>query len=423
MSNEVGAMLMGGTKMKQKLMDMLENRKDEMIKIRRHLHENPELSFKEEKTAQYIADFYKGKDVEVQTNVGNGYGIIVTIKGDKPGKVIGLRADFDALPIQEETDVPFKSKNDGVMHACGHDGHTAYMLVLADCLIQIKSSIAGTIKIIHQHAEETPPGGAKSIVESGVLDDLDLVLGTHLFPTHPTGTIGYRSGYAMAGRTYFKLVIQGQGGHGSSPQNANDPIIAGAHFVTAVQTVVSRRLNPFEMGVVTIGSFDGKGSFNIIKDSIGIEGDVRYMNDKTEQLIDKEIHRIVSGIELEFGVTCELTYISDYPPLYNDPDVTAEVVSILENSNDPTITDVMEFPVFSGSEDFAYYLEKVPGVFFNIGCKPKGTENVYYNHHPKFDIDEDALLVAAKSVAHVVCSYSGIEEADAVSIEVKISKG
>src|SRR4051794_28497520 len=140
--------------MKSELMELLESRSDEMIAIRRHLHENPELSFKEEKTAQYIADFYKGKDVEVQTNVGNGYGIVVTIKGDKPGKTLGLRADFDALPIQEETDVPFKSKKDGVMHACGHDGHTAYLLILADCLIQLKSSIAGTIKIIHQHAEE-----------------------------------------------------------------------------------------------------------------------------------------------------------------------------------------------------------------------------------------------------------------------------
>lgn len=395
--------------MKQELMDMLESREDEMIQIRRHLHQHPELSFKEEKTAQYIANFYKGKDVDVQRNVGNGYGIIVTIKGDKLGKVIGLRADFDALPIQEETDLHFKSTNDGVMHACGHDGHTAYMLVLADCLIQLKSSIAGTIKIIHQHAEETPPGGAKSIVESGHLDDLDFIFGIHLFPTHPSGTVGYRSGYAMAGRTYFKLGIQGKGGHGSSPQNANDPIIAGAHFVTAIQTVISRRINPFEMGVVTIGSFDGKGSFNIIKDKIEIEGDVRYMNDKTEQIIDKEIHRIVSGIELEFGVTCDLTYVSDYPPLYNDPAVTADVVSILEAADDSSIKEVVEFRVFSGSEDFSYYLEKIPGLFFNIGCRPKETDKTYYNHHPKFDIDEAALLVAAKSVAHIVCGYVGTE--------------
>lgn len=391
--------------MRNQLMEMLESRKDEMIEIRRYLHEHPELSFKEEKTAQYIADFYKGKDVEVQRNVGNGYGIIVTIKGGKPGKTIGLRADFDALPIVEETDVPFKSKNEGVMHACGHDAHTAYLLVLADCLIQLKTELAGTIKIIHQHAEETPPGGAKSIVESGLLDDLDVIFGTHVFPTHPVGYIGYRSGYALAGRSYFKLKVQGVGGHGSSPHMANDAIVAGSHFVTAVQTVISRRLNPFDMGVITIGSFDGKGTFNVIKDSVELEGDVRYMTVETQGLIEKEVHRIVNGLEAEFGVSCELTYTADYPPLYNDPKITAEVKAALENMNDPAIKEIFEYPMVAGSEDFAYYLEKIPGCFFYIGAQPKGVENAYFNHHPKFDIDEDALLIAAKSVGQVVCSY------------------
>jgi amidohydrolase len=391
--------------MKTQLMEMLESRKEEIIEIRRYLHEHPELSFQEQKTAQYIANFYKGKDVEVQTNVGNGYGIIITIKGGKPGKTIGLRADFNALPIVEETDVPFKSKNEGVMHACGHDGHTAYLLVLADCLIQLKADMAGTIKIIHQHAEETPPGGAKSIVESGVLDDLDAIFGIHLFPNKPAGSIGFRSGYAMAGRTYFKLKIQGVGGHGSSPHMANDSIVAGAHFVTAVQTIISRRLNPFDVGVVTIGSFDGKGSFNVIKDSVELEGDVRYMNGETQQLIEKEIRRMVKGIEVEFGVSCELTYTADYPPLYNDPELTAVAKTAIENADDPDIKEIYEGAMISGSEDFAYYLEKIPGCFFYIGASPKGVENPYFNHHPKFDIDEEALLVAAKAVGQVVCRY------------------
>ncbi|MES1041554.1 amidohydrolase [Peribacillus simplex] len=391
--------------MKSKLMNMLEARKGEMVQIRRHLHENPELSFKEEKTAQYIIDFYKGKDVSIQTNVGNGLGIIVTIEGGKPGKTIGLRADFDALPITEEAEVPFRSKNEGVMHACGHDGHTAYLLVLADCINELKESLSGTIKIIHQHAEETPPGGAKSMMESGFLDELDAVFGIHLFPSHPAGVVGYHGGYSMAGRTYFKLAIKGVGGHGSSPHMANDAIVAGAHFVTAVQTVISRRLNPFDMGVVTIGSFDGKGSFNVIKDRIEIEGDVRYMTAETQQLIDKEIHRIVKGIETEFDVQCELTYVPDYPPLYNDPELTGFVKNSLESMNDKDIKNVLEFPVFSGSEDFSYYAEKIPGCFFYIGCKPKGVEKAYFNHHPKFDIDEDALLIASKSVAQVVCNF------------------
>lgn len=394
---------------KQQLLDLLASREEEMIEIRRHLHQHPELSFQEKETAEYIINFYKGKDVEIETNVGNGYGIIVTIKGDRPGKTIGLRADFDALPIQEEADVPFKSKNDGVMHACGHDGHTAYMLILADCLIQMKSSINGTIKIIHQHAEETPPGGAKSIVESGVLDDLDAVFGTHLSPQHPVGVIGYRSGFAMAGRSYFKLHIQGKGGHGASPHRANDSIVAGSYFVTAIQTIISRRLSPFEMGVVTIGSFDGKGSFNVIKDAVELEGDVRYMNGSTRTRIEDELHRIVKGIEVEFNVKCELTYTPDYPPLYNDPTKTEEVVSILESANDPVITELKELSPSPGSEDFSYYLQKTPGTFYFIGCRPEGVEKPYFNHHPKFDINEKALLVSAKSVAHIVCDYFRID--------------
>ncbi|MBC1384144.1 M20 family metallopeptidase [Listeria innocua] len=391
--------------MRTKLMNMLQERKDEITQIRRHLHEHPELSFHEAETAKFIQDFYKGKDVEVATEVGNGHAVVVTIKGGKPGKTIALRADFDALPIEEQTDLPFKSKNPGVMHACGHDGHTAYLLVLADCLIQLKENIPGTIKIVHQHAEETPPGGAKSVVESGILDGVDQIFGIHVFPFGESGQVYYHSGYAMAGRTYFKLKIQGIGGHGSSPHMANDAIVAGAYFVTAIQTVVSRRLNPFDTGVITIGSFDGKGSFNVIKDAVELEGDVRYMNTENRDKIDAEIHRIVAGIEAMFGVSVEFTYTNDYPPLYNDPAVTEQVVASLQKGLGEYLTDISTYDMLSGSEDFAYYLQKIPGVFFYIGAKPKNTQHAYFNHHPKFDIDEDALLVAAKSVADVVLDY------------------
>lgn len=394
--------------MRKTLMEMLEARKDEMIEIRRYLHEYPEVSFNEKKTAQYIIDFYKGKDVEIQTNVGNGYGIIVTIKGGKPGKTIGLRADFDVLPIQEEADVPYKSKVDGVMHACGHDGHTAYLLVLADCLIQLKDEIPGMIKIVHQHAEEVPPGGAKSIVESGLLDDVDHMFGIHLLPMGPAGVVGYHAGYSFNGRAYLKLKIQGRGGHGSSPHLANDAIVAGAHFVVNTQTIISRRLNPFDVGVITIGSFDGKGTFNVIKDSVEIEGDIRYMTNDTKEMMEREIRNLCEGLEAQFGVTCELTYENDYPPLYNDPDLTKKVVEYLKTANDKHITEVKEFPAMSPSEDFAYYAEKMPSCFFYIACTPKGVEKPYFNHHPKFTIDEDSLLVAAKAVGHVVCGYYGI---------------
>jgi len=242
-------------------------------------------------------------------------------------------------------------------------------------------------------------------MESGKLNDVDAIFGIHILPVAPAGTVGYHSGYSFNGRTYFKLKIQGKGGHGSSPDKANDAIVAGSYFVTAVQTVVSRRVNPMEAGVVTIGSFDGKGSFNIIKDSIELEGDVRYSNDETREVIDKEFKRIVKGLEELFDVTCELTYTPDYPPLYNDPELTSFVADTLNGIQDSDIKEVKEFPKLSPSDDFAYYLEKIPGSYFYIGCTPKGVQQPYFNHHPKFDIDEDAMLVAAKSVGHIVCHF------------------
>ncbi|MGX7417583.1 amidohydrolase [Carnobacterium gallinarum] len=391
---------------RETLMTLLEERQKEMSEIRRYLHEHPELSFKEDKTAAYICDFYHGKDVIVETEVGGVHGIIVTITGGKPGKTIGLRADFDALPIAEETELEFASKNPGVMHACGHDGHTAYLMILADCFIQLKKELPGTIKIIHQPAEETPPGGAKSIMESGALDEVSEIFGIHFFPTFgKTGEVGYHKGFSMAGRTYFKLGIQGTGGHGSSPHMANDAIVAASYFVTALQTVVSRRLNPFETGVVTIGSFDGKGSFNVIKDYVELEGDVRYMNQATQERIESEIKGLVVGLESMYGIKATLTYTADYPPLYNNPEVTDQVVSYLQKGMGEYLTDIREAEMLSGSEDFAYYLEKIPGTFFYIGCAPEGVNQPFFNHHPKFDIDEAALLVAAKSVAEVVCGY------------------
>ncbi|MBC1561156.1 amidohydrolase [Listeria booriae] len=395
--------------LREKLMAMIDARTDEMIAIRRHLHAHPELSFHEEETANYIAQFYEGKNVTLERNVGNGYGIIVTISGAKPGKTLALRADFDALPITEETGLPFASENPGVMHACGHDAHTAYLLILADCLIQLQEELAGTIKIIHQHAEETPPGGAKGMVESGRLDDVDAIYGIHVFPFFDAGNIAYRSGFSMAGRTYFKLGIQGTGGHGSSPHMANDAIVAAAYFVNAIQTIVSRRLNPFDTGVVTVGSFDGKGSFNVIKDYVELEGDVRYMTKETQALIDTELHRIVAGLEAMFGIKATFTYTADYPPLYNDPQATEDAVHYLQKGVGDYLQSVTEADMVSGSEDFAYYLEKIPGAFLYVGARPKGVENAYFNHHPKFDIDEDALPVAAKAVADIVLGFYNLE--------------
>ncbi|WP_373762831.1 M20 family metallopeptidase [Jeotgalibaca porci] len=390
------------------LLDMLtqklEEKEGRIIEMRRYLHAHPELSFEEEKTAQYIADFYKDVPVDkVETNYGGGNGVVVTIKGAQPGKTIAIRADFDALPITEETDVAFKSTNPGVMHACGHDGHTAYMLILAETLAELKSELKGTIRVLHQPAEEVPPGGALGMIKAGALEGVDHIFGIHVMSNMETGKVFYRAGNTQTGRSYFKLKVQGKGGHGSSPHTANDAIVAASSFVMNVQTIVSRHINPFDTAVVTIGSFDGKGSFNVIKDSVTLEGDVRTMSDEGRAIVEEQVRQFAEGLETSFKVKSELEYANDYPVLYNDPEVTGLVQEALEAAD---FAEILETAPQPPSEDFAYYLKEVPGTFFYVGAMPANGE-WYPHHHPKFEINEDSLLISAKAMAAVVVKFCG----------------
>lgn len=389
------------------LFTKLDEKKDRMIEIRRYLHENPELSFQEEETAKYIASFYEGKDVDIRTGVGQGQGangIVVTIDTGNPGKTIAIRADFDALPITEETDVPFKSKKDGVMHACGHDGHTAYMLILGETLIEMKDQLKGKIVILHQHAEEKTPGGAIGMIADGALDGVDNVFGIHVMSQMETGMVYTRPGNIQTGRAYFKAKIQGVGGHGSSPHLANDAIVAASYFVVAVQSIVSRRLNPFDVGSITIGNFEGEGSFNVIKDSVIIEGDVRAMSEEVREIIEKEMKAKLDGIAAMFNVGVELHYENDYPVLYNDPEMTELVINAIQTADFPELKAVEICEPQAPSEDFAHYAAKVPSCFLYVGAAIEG-ETAYPHHHPKFKINEDALTVAAKSMASIVVDY------------------
>lgn len=389
--------------MSNTLVERLREKEDRMIEIRRYLHQHPELSFKEVETPKYIANFYKDKDCKVETNVGQN-GVKVTIDSGKPGKTLAIRADFDALPIKEETGLPFASENEGVMHACGHDAHTAYMLILAETLIEMKDKFKGKVIVIHQPAEEMPPGGAQGMIKDGVLEGVDHVLGAHVMSTMEAGKVFYKEGFVQTGRAYFKLTVHGKGGHGSSPHMANDAIVAGANFVTTAQTVVSRRLSPFETGVVTIGSFDGKGQFNVIKDSIEIEGDVRALTDDTRDTIEKELTRFVEGLESTFGVTCDFEFNKDYPALYNNPEFTSYVADTIKNAGDNDIKGVEECEPQPPSEDFAFYAVELPSTFIYSGAAPEDGE-IYPHHHPKFNISESSMLVAAEAVGTVVLDY------------------
>ncbi|HPX71978.1 MAG TPA: M20 family metallopeptidase [Acholeplasmataceae bacterium] len=386
----------------KELFEKLDQKYEKMVEIRRHLHMYPELSFEEKETSKYIAGFYKNKWVEVKTNVG-GYGVVVTIDTKKPGKTIALRADFDALPIEEENTFEYRSKNPGVMHSCAHDGHTAYLMVLAQTLIEMKDKLVGKIVIIHQPAEETPPGGSIQMIKDGVLEGVDNVFGLHLMSQMDFGKIFYHKGETQQARAKFDIKIQGVGGHGSSPHEANDAIVCASYMVTALQTIISRRLNPFMSGVVTIGSFTGEGSFNIIKDSVTLTGDVRTMSEKAKVMIEEEVNRIAKGIGEAFNCGIEVDYKNDYPVLYNDPELTQFVVDTLEKVKIDNVIAVEDSGPMAPSEDFSYYTKERPCVFYYIGAKPQG--EAYPHHHPKFDFDERAMLIAGKSLGAVVLSY------------------
>lgn len=370
-----------------------------MVVIRRHLHMNPELSFKEDKTAKYIVDFYSELGVEVQSGVG-GNGVVARVKGGKPGKTVALRADFDALPIQDEKDVSYKSTVPGVMHACGHDGHTATLLQLAKAIHEMQEDLTGEYVFIHQHAEEYAPGGAKPMIEDGCLDGVDVIFGTHLWSLTDSGTIEYLSGPVMAAADRFDIIVQGAGGHGASPHQTKDAIAIGAQLVTNLQQIVSRRVNPTESAVLSVGSFVADNAFNVIADSAKLGGTVRTFNPVIRDLMEREIKRVVDGTALSNDCTIELIYDRGYPAVVNHETETIFLKELAEEILGDE--QVLETEQHMGGEDFAYYLEKVPGTFFFTGAKPA---EPFPHHHPKFDFDENAMLVAAKVLGAAALDY------------------
>lgn len=382
----------------------LVEREGEMIEIRRHLHANPELSFEEKETSDFIANFYKDKDCKVTRNVGGSYGLTVDIKGGKAGKNLAIRGDMDALPIEEANDLDFKSKKPGIMHACGHDIHTAYLMVLADTLIEFKDYLPGNIRIIHQPGEEKYPGGAIGMVEDGCLDGMDAIIGGHVVSQMKLGEIAYREGATQTGRANFKIELEGVGGHGASPHEANDTILAASYFLTMLQTIVSRRINPFDAATVTIGSFDGKGSPNIIKHSVTLEGDIRMMEEKNRPLIEAEFRRILDGACKSFNIKYKLDYLNDYPVLFNNHELTAIVAKGIEESEIENVTRVFRCGPHSPSEDFAHFANKIPGSFIYIGGVKEG-DPVFPHHHPKFMINEDSILIMARAIGNAALAY------------------
>lgn len=393
-------------------LEQIEAMYPQMVEWRRHLHQYPELSFEEVETPKMIAGILEGYGIETRTNVG-GRGIVGTIYGAKPGKTIALRADFDALPIKDEKDVPYKSKVDGVMHACGHDGHTATLLAVAKVLSENRHLLSGNVVLLHQHAEEKVPGGAIAMIEDGCLEGVDLVFGTHLSSNTPTGTYSYSKGYATAAADVVQIQIQGKGGHGSAPHQTIDAVAIGAHLVTQLQYIVSRQVDPQKSAVLSIGSFHAGNAGNVIADSAELKGTVRTFDEQVRAHMKREIANIVSGISQSLHAECTLTYEDGYPAVYNHP-AEAEVFSHIIKTSFPD-SPVEEVPPMMGGEDFAYYLKEKPGLFFFTGARNEETGASFPHHHPKFDIDERGMLYAAKALLTLVYHYTVAEISEPVN--------
>ncbi|MDU4959054.1 MAG: M20 family metallopeptidase [Sporomusaceae bacterium] len=365
----------------------------EVIAWRRHLHQNPELSFQEEKTAQFVYD-QLGRLNGLELSRPTRTSVMARLIGDKPGKVLALRADMDALAIEEETGLAFASQTPGVMHACGHDGHTAMLLGTAAVLCQLRQHIKGEVRFIFQHAEELFPGGSRELIQAGALANVDMILGLHVMSHIPVGKIGIVYGPVMAASDTFEATVQGRGGHASQPHLTVDPIAIGAQAVTNLQHIVARTLDPMEQLVVSITTFHGGTSNNVIPDTVSFCGSVRSFSPAVRQQAEQRIEAVIAGISQTHGASYKLAYHHGYDPVFNDEAVTRMV--------EETVTEVWgkqavaKVPPLMAGEDFSFYLQEAPGCFIFIGTGNPAKGCDFPLHHPKFNLDEDSLAIGVK---------------------------
>ncbi|WP_409177639.1 M20 family metallopeptidase [Brevibacillus fortis] len=371
----------------------VEEIKDQVIAWRRYLHENPELSFHEEKTAQFVYDtLLTFGNLEVSRPTKNS--VMARLIGSQPGKVLAMRADMDALPITEENTFEFVSKNPGVMHACGHDGHTSMLLGTAKLLSGMKDQIKGEVRFFFQHAEEVYPGGAEEMVQAGVMDGVDMVIGTHLWSTMEFGTVGICPGPMMAAPDTFWITVLGKGGHAALPHETIDSIAIAAQVVTNLQHVVSRNADPLDNLVLSVTQFVGGTTHNVIPGAVEICGTVRSFDKNLRESVPGLMERVIKGITEAHGAGYKFKYEFGYRPVINDAEVTKLMEEVVEESLGAEWVEHMR-PTMGG-EDFSAFQQKAPGCFFYVAAGNKEKGITYPHHHPRFTIDEDALEVGVK---------------------------
>jgi len=375
----------------------IKNISEEIISTRRDIHKHPELGFEVHRTARIVAERLIELGLDVQTGIGKT-GVVGDLKcGDGP--TIALRADMDALPMQETGNIDYISQNDGVMHACGHDGHTAMLLGAAKVLADKKDQINGTVRFLFQPAEEGE-GGAKYMIEDGCLDGVDEIYGIHLWNYQKYGEVGVKEGSILAAADEFEIIIKGVGGHGATPQGSVDAVIVSAHLITALQTIVSRNTNPLESTVVSVGMVNGGYNFNVIADEVVLKGTARAYTEENRQMIKSRMKEIIEGIGHTFGASIEFNYRDGYPPTINDETAYEKLLA----SAKKIVGDGADYPYLSmGGEDFSYYLQKIPGCFFFVGSAPENQPFRSVPHHcSHFDIDERALLVGTSVFVQLI---------------------
>ncbi len=373
-----------------------------VVAFRRDLHKNPELAYKEKRTAMVIARTLRSLGLAVQTGVAKT-GVIGILRGKRSSPVVALRADMDALPIGEESRVSYRSEIPGVMHACGHDVHVSNVVGAAMILSQMRNVLEGTVKFVFEPSEERNPGGAIGMLKEGALDDVDAIFGLHVYPRAETGKLGFRAGPTMAAADELSITIRGKGGHGARPQSAVDPVVVASEVVLALQTVVSRGLNPFQPVVLTIGKIEGGTAQNVIPDEVRLEGTLRTVDSHTRKRAHELVRRKVAGVCAAAGAKFKLVISKGNPPLINQPTETefARVRAVEFRG----IRNVFEVEQVMGGESFAYFLEKIPGTFFRLGVANKRKGIVHEVHTPLFDVDEQAMKTGAGFFAYLAYEY------------------
>ena len=384
----------------------IDERVPDLVAMRRDLHEHPELAFEEIRTSSIVAQRLQALGLEVQTNIAKT-GVVGLLRGNastSDAKTLAIRADMDALPIHELNEIDYRSTIDGKMHACGHDGHTSILLTVADILSKRRAKLHGNVKFVFQPAEEVI-GGAAPMITDGAMEGVDNIIGLHLISNYPLGRVGVRAGAVFASADTLEMIVHGKGGHAAMPHGAVDPIVIAAYITTTLQTLISRETSPFSPAVITIASIHAGSAFNIIPEQAVIKGTMRAFSSDQREYLLRRIQEVAEGVATAMGGSCTVNWFDGCPPCINDPAMTEVVHKAAVTTVGAQAVDESEEVMTTGSDDMACFLNAVPGCYFIVGAQNEAKEAKYPHHHPRFNIDEDALPIAVEVLTRATLDF------------------